>query len=119
MIDIFYYSSGHSVEAALQRFNRILMPILSECMNSNCDKNISIDSKNMLCINGTPIGDWRNVSNFTRDDYNLVFRYGEKIRTVVFGISPFELGDYVSFVWECDSDYKNNHIVYCDDIRYL
>lgn len=95
----FLESPSFSKEAGLQRAKRHIIPLLEEIAENQrklircfyeeeaeLHKELTIDKKNNLCINGTPVGDWRKISNTHTDGASLYFDYGNKSRVVDFGV---------------------------------
>ena len=100
------YISGDR-EQPEARFKRLLKPHLNELLGISDDipKEVTIED-NQLCINGTPIGDWRIMCNFTAEGPFLIFDYGDdKERYVSFGFKGFD-DDYYK-VYEITEMTKN------------
>lgn len=85
-----YESPSHSVQAAQQRFERILRPMLDKVLTEDADKWITIGKDNNLRIAGVPIGDWRFISEFKFDErMNLHYSYKNVRREIFFGMFGF------------------------------
>ena len=85
------YISGDR-EQPEARFKRLLKSHLNELLGISDDipKEVTIED-NQLCINGTPIGDWRIMCNFTSEGPFLIFDYGDdKERYISFGFKGFD-----------------------------
>lgn len=83
-----YESGSFEKKAAEQRFQRVLKPFLEQLLDEDAPKEVTIDKKNQLCINGTPVGDWQYISQFKLTDLkDLEFDYGYgRKRVVYFGM---------------------------------
>lgn len=85
-----YESSSYSVQAAQQRFERILRPMLDKVLTEDADKRITIGKDNNLRIADVPLGDWRFICEFKFDErMNLLYKYKGKKREIFFGIYGF------------------------------
>lgn len=79
-----FLSEAYTPQAALERFKRHIIPILTVLLGKDASKEITIN-ENHMCINGTPVGDYRFMSNFEIDCGGLKFDYGnDKFRIVCF-----------------------------------
>ncbi len=79
-------SEAHSREAAQQRLESILRPLLDQVLAEDADKRISIREDQNLYIADAPLGDWRYISDLKLSKHNLSYRYKGKIRLVLFGL---------------------------------
>ena len=78
MSDILYISS-YSIEAETQRMQHIFIPVIKEAVG-DVPVEITIGkSDNNVYINGTPIGDYRRISNVTADGKLVRFDYDNQI----------------------------------------
>ena len=82
---IIYISPAHSPCGQLQKFKRIIIPLLKSLCGEQSNFELSL-SENQLCINNTPIGEYMKISNFKIDFGGLMFNYGSdsKFRVVMF-----------------------------------
>lgn len=104
------YTGDYSKDRFLYRCSYHLVPMLEKIFSftvkkdkaSEASKELTIDDDNNFCINGIPVGDYREIANFKVFDSNtLRFQYGKKFRDVEFGVFPFlEVGNEVCFVLE-------------------
>lgn len=76
--------------------NRNLLPIIDSIMrgyesyyNEEAPREITID-KDQVCINGTPIGNWRSVCCFERNGLFLQYKCNGKTMLASFGMPLFE-----------------------------
>lgn len=94
------YAPSHSCEAAEQRLQRHIVPILESILDANAPKIVQINSDGDVCINGTPIGDYRYMSEFRKEDegFALVFTYSETERHVYFGTPLLGAVDKVEMI---------------------
>lgn len=91
--EVIFESPSMGIEAARQRFQRIVVPMLGQIYgktNGNAPKEVDINKDNNLLINGTPVGDWRLVSRFEVHGPMLTFQYGNHTRMVMFGTDPLD-----------------------------
>ena len=89
---IILVSSSNSPARYLQIARRKISPILDKLLGTEAPKELTISGEQLL-INGTPIGDWRLMSNFELDGAFLIFDYGSshKVqRAVSFGIRGWD-----------------------------
>lgn len=77
MSEIIYISS-YSIEAETQRMQHNFIPVIKEAVG-DVPVDITIGkSDNNVYINGTPIGDYRRISNITADGNWIRFDYDNK-----------------------------------------
>ena len=86
----------HSEEAFLNRVRVWLKPILNEINGIGVPQDITIID-NQLCINGTPVGNWQEMSNFRAEGSFLCFDYAGVKRSVAFGFKGFDKNFYDVF----------------------
>lgn len=97
-----YFDCDTSIERHQQGLMRILSPLLNQLLGPDVPKEIKVDNKYHLCINGTPVGDCRNMSNFHADKFSLGFNYHKKIRYVCFGVRGLDEKYYnVQSIFDC------------------
>lgn len=104
-----YESSSGTKKANEQRFQRILIPLLDELLDTDSPKEVIIDGQNQLCINGTPIGNYLYIAEFKVDTMagllEFAYRYKNSCRRIVdFGMPGFEKRDSVDVIFEIQKD---------------
>lgn len=103
-----FFSEAHTPQAVLARFKRHIIPILTALLGKDAPKEITI-SENHICINDTPVGDCRFMSNFKSECGGLKFDYNDKFRIVSFDF----FHDYkVSMITEHNKNEKGYKIIY-------
>jgi hypothetical protein len=97
---IIFFNDYRSLKGELQRFQRLLSPLLEQLMDSNAPKNITIDKDNNLCINGVSIGAWDSLSRFAVVDDMLVYYHNSTERHIHFGFKGIQRCDKILFIQE-------------------
>lgn len=101
------YISSYSIEAETLRMRYLFIPVIKEVVG-DVPVEITIGkSDNNVYINGTPIGDYREISNITADGKLVRFDYGDKKYRLMGIVDEFisamfnrPLGD-VDYIAEC------------------
>jgi hypothetical protein len=123
-----YIFTNHNLEKETYRVRRLIEPLLEQILGKDAPKEVTVDDKN-LYINGTAVGEWKKVSNFSVDEDSLRFDYGSdemdldqnmddladtKYRVIDFGWKAFQPADYykVHVIWEYEYGKLGNKVIY-------
>lgn len=97
-----------------------VVSVLNKVMDIDALKEVVVDGANCVCINGVPVGDWREMTDIgVTDDGMLSFRYGNDCKRVVnFGYYGYERRNRVKEVIELGREMPSR-IIWSEDTERI